>query len=275
MEAWSELLLTFLFVRSVYSMKQLEGPTQCVIIQDKQQYMLPKVPDFLINTAAAAAACQIRKQERNALQCGHSGVYIKPECICTVLNVLEAKYHNRTACPKAGEKSDSVPKLKCSDCKKHSVDNKGPCINGGNLTCTKDVLAPEIACNCPKGYSGMFCESKMLQVVRICDRITQNLDLRSCDITKMDCITYSENRIYTFKCNETNSDQILKRGDLPLCSETEIIVKVLDTTTEIASRQNMTGDLRSGSVTSGAGSCTASLSILFIMVKSLFVLVER
>lgn len=52
----------------------------------------------------------------------------------------------------------------------------------------------------------------IFQVVRICDRITQNLDLRSCDITKMDCITYSENRIYTFKCNETNSDQILQRG---------------------------------------------------------------
>lgn len=51
------------------------------------------------------------------------------------------------------------------DCKMHSLNNKGPCINGGNLTCTGDEVAPTITCKCPPHYKGNFCEEKMENVI--------------------------------------------------------------------------------------------------------------
>ena len=50
------------------------------------------------------------------------------------------------------------------DCKKYSLNNTGPCINGGTLTCRGDEVAPEITCQCPPHYEGKFCEVKIEKV---------------------------------------------------------------------------------------------------------------
>lgn len=47
------------------------------------------------------------------LRCGASGVYIKPECVCTFHNVYEAMHHRYSSCPH-GEESDVVTQLKCT-----------------------------------------------------------------------------------------------------------------------------------------------------------------
>lgn len=48
------------------------------------------------------------------LRCGASGVYIKPECVCTFHNVYEATlYHRYSSCPNE-EGSDVVTQLKCT-----------------------------------------------------------------------------------------------------------------------------------------------------------------
>lgn len=52
-------------------------------------------------------------------------------------------------------------------CLTYSLNNKGPCINGGNLTCKGDEVAPDIICECPPLYKGMFCEEKMETVIEI------------------------------------------------------------------------------------------------------------
>lgn len=139
------------------------------------------------------------------------------------------------------------------DCKIHSLNNKGPCINGGNLTCNGDEVAPAIKCTCPPHYKGNFCEDKMenvivfitlisfflstcsnlfdkhkckhdsfyiaflspypvcikFQITRLCDIISNaSADtLKNCNVTKEDCITYSRNRRYAFKCYKTETSQ--------------------------------------------------------------------
>uniref|UniRef100_A0A8W8JUV7 EGF-like domain-containing protein n=1 Tax=Magallana gigas TaxID=29159 RepID=A0A8W8JUV7_MAGGI len=94
------------------------------------------------------------------LRCGASGVYIKPECVCTFHNVYEATlYHRYSSCPHE-EGSDVVTQLKCPDCKRYSLNNNGPCINGGNLTCRGNEFVVQITCECPPHYHGMFCEEK-------------------------------------------------------------------------------------------------------------------
>lgn len=47
------------------------------------------------------------------------------------------------------------------------MNNEGPCINGGKLTCNGDEVAPEINCECPPHYKGMFCEDKMENVIEM------------------------------------------------------------------------------------------------------------
>ncbi|XP_055996900.1 uncharacterized protein LOC125670073 isoform X2 [Ostrea edulis] len=204
-------------------------PRRCVIIQDKQKLSLPRVvPSFL--TTEDKGTC--RTPDRQALRCGNTDVFIKPECVCSFYNVHEAKYHSHTACPR-GQTSDDVTKLRCPDCKRYSFDNKGPCTNGGNLTCKGDEVAPMITCDCPSGFSGMFCENEMIKVTRICDRTesSSHPNLNNCDITKKECLTYSENKRYVFKCNETSTKEE-KPGSLPLCREVEIILRRVTTTTE-------------------------------------------
>lgn len=53
------------------------------------------------------------------------------------------------------------------DCLMYSLENNGPCINGGNLTCKGDEVAPRITCKCPPYYWGMFCEEKYKKVNQI------------------------------------------------------------------------------------------------------------
>ncbi|XP_048760988.2 uncharacterized protein LOC125670073 isoform X1 [Ostrea edulis] len=209
-------------------------PRRCVIIQDKQKLSLPRVvPSFL--TTEDKGTCRTPGAlftDRQALRCGNTDVFIKPECVCSFYNVHEAKYHSHTACPR-GQTSDDVTKLRCPDCKRYSFDNKGPCTNGGNLTCKGDEVAPMITCDCPSGFSGMFCENEMIKVTRICDRTesSSHPNLNNCDITKKECLTYSENKRYVFKCNETSTKEE-KPGSLPLCREVEIILRRVTTTTE-------------------------------------------
>ena len=50
------------------------------------------------------------------------------------------------------------------DCKKYSLNNIGPCINGGKLTCRGEEVAPEITCQCPPNFEGKFCELKIENV---------------------------------------------------------------------------------------------------------------
>lgn len=53
------------------------------------------------------------------------------------------------------------------DCKIYSLDNNGPCINGGRLACKGDEVVPHITCECPPNYQGKFCEEKMENVLSI------------------------------------------------------------------------------------------------------------
>nr|XP_022345010.1 uncharacterized protein LOC111137704 isoform X2 [Crassostrea virginica]XP_022345011.1 uncharacterized protein LOC111137704 isoform X2 [Crassostrea virginica] len=164
---------------------------------------------------------QIKTSTQGKLRCGESNAYIKPECVCSFHNVYEATfYHAFSSCPE-GTSSDMVTKLKCTDCKKYSLNNTGPCINGGKLTCRGEEVAPEITCQCPPNYEGKFCEIKIENVTRVCDMIS-NYSIRgllNCAMTGRDCITYSRNMQYAYKCNETHFSQ--DRRGLPLCVDTE------------------------------------------------------
>ncbi|XP_056006497.1 uncharacterized protein LOC130050433 isoform X1 [Ostrea edulis] len=222
-------------------------PRQCVIIQDRQKLSLPRVvPSFL--TTENKGIC--RTSDRQALQCGNMDVFIKPECVCSFYNVHEAKYHSHTACPR-GQTSDYVIKLKCHDCKRYSLDNKGPCLNGGNLTCRGEEVTPMMTCDCPSGLSGMFCENQMIKVVRICDRTegSSHPYLNNCDITKYECLTYSKNKRYVFKCNKTlRKEEKQKQGNLPLCSEVEMEIEIGSKTTKGPQRVNNTSDRNKASL---------------------------
>lgn len=199
---------------------QETGPTQCVIVQDKMSIYIPQTPSFLSENNKAE--CQVHGTEKGMLRCGTSNVYIKPECVCNFHNVYEAMYHQYSSCPH-GDKSDVVTELKCPHCLKYSLNNKGPCINGGNLTCKKDEVAPDITCDCPPNYKGMFCEEKMENITRLCDRISNSStdDLKNCTDTKRACVTYSRNGRYAFKCHETETSQ--EKGGLLMCKDTEDI----------------------------------------------------
>nr|XP_034336857.1 slit homolog 1 protein-like isoform X1 [Crassostrea gigas] len=202
---------------SSLAMQQSDGPLQCVIIQDKQGLTVPfNPPSFL--TSNIKTQCQVYGSGHGMLRCGTSDVYVRAECVCSFYNVYEAKYHNFSSCPQ-GEKSDDVTKLKCPDCLKYSMNRNGPCINGGNLICNGNEVAPNIKCRCPLNYKGMFCEEKIENVTRICDRISSTNGLTRCDSTRMECVTFSRNRRYAYKCQETDASQ--ERRGLPLCVDTE------------------------------------------------------
>nr|XP_022286208.1 uncharacterized protein LOC111099126 [Crassostrea virginica] len=192
---------------------------KCVIIQDKESIDVPfDIPSFLAN--ADKAQCQVHKADKRNLRCGQTDVYIKPECVCSFHNVYEAVYHGYSSCP-PGSETDLVTKLKCAVCEKYSLNNNGSCINGGRLTCRGGEVAPEITCQCPPNYEGKFCEKMIENVTRICHRISKYSThwLPDCASTGQDCITYSRNKIYAYKCNETYDPQ--DREGLPLCIDTE------------------------------------------------------
>lgn len=222
------LLILDIFL-SFSSMQRTEGINRCVIIQDKMSIDVPfEHPSFL--KQPNKTQCQ-QSEGRGMLRCGMSDVYIKPECVCTFHNVYEATlYHQYSSCPH-GEGSDVVTQLKCLDCKIHSLNNNGPCINGGKLTCIGNEVAPAITCECPPNYKGKFCEEKMENVTRQCDKISASsaVGLRSCDLTKRDCVTYSRTGKYAYKCKETDASQ--DRQGLPLCIDTEDITGTSKTST--------------------------------------------
>ncbi|XP_078336796.1 uncharacterized protein LOC111138294 [Crassostrea virginica] len=207
----------FSLLLCVTGIQRTDIQNKCVIIQDKEFIDVHfDIPSFLTN--ADKAQCQVHKAGN--LRCDGTDVYIKPECVCSFHNVYEAVYHGYSSCP-PGNAADLVTQLKCPVCKKYSLNNNGPCINGGKLTCRRDEMAPEITCQCPPNYEGRLCEVKIENVTRICDRILKNSihGLPDCALTGQDCITFSRNKMYAYKCRETHVSQ--DRRGLPLCIDTE------------------------------------------------------
>lgn len=54
----------------------------------------------------------------------------------------------------------------------------------------------------------ILCSPLYFQVTRICDRIiptSTSQNLNSCTLTKKDCVTYSRNKLYMYKCYETST----------------------------------------------------------------------
>nr|XP_022342300.1 uncharacterized protein LOC111136025 [Crassostrea virginica]XP_022342301.1 uncharacterized protein LOC111136025 [Crassostrea virginica] len=190
----------------------------------------------------------MQRTDNGNLRCGQTDVYIKPECVCSFHRVYEAVYHEYSFCP-PGSATDLVTKLKCPVCKKYSLNNNGPCINGGRLTCKGEEVAPEITCQCPQNYEGKFCEHKIENVTRICDRILKSSihGLPDCALTGQDCITFSRNKMYAYKCNETHVSQ--DREGLPLCIDTEDL-----TTRPSMSTTSVQGATRASHLISGASS---------------------
>nr|XP_022337974.1 uncharacterized protein LOC111133669 isoform X2 [Crassostrea virginica] len=203
----------------------IEGPAKCVITQEKQSISIPhSVPSFLSNRNRSQ--CQAQNAGNKMLRCGWTDVYLKPECVCSFYNVYEASlYHGYSSCPE-GSGSDIVTQLKCSDCKRYSLNNNGPCINGGKLTCRGDEVAPSSTCVCPPNYEGMFCEEKIEKVTRICYRISRFSahGLINCSLTGRECVTYSKNMLYAYKCNEFQTSKRRRSEELPLCFNTEDVL---------------------------------------------------
>lgn len=258
------LLNWFRFV----SLQETE-PTQCVIVQDKMSISTPPTPSFLSKNNKAE--CQVHGTEKGTLRCGTSNVYIRPECVCTFHHVYEAMYHQYSFCPH-GDESDVVTALKCPYCLTYSLNNKGPCINGGNLTCKGDEVAPDIICECPPLYKGMFCEEKMETITRLCDKISNSSadNLEHCKNTKRDCVTYSRNMRYAFKCNETGTSQ--ERGGLPLCEDTEDItvsISVTDVPYSNGPEDEKTRQAKSLNVISAAEihSCIPLLTVILLSLQ--------
>nr|XP_022303736.1 uncharacterized protein LOC111111200 [Crassostrea virginica] len=178
-----------------------------------------ETPSFL--KTVNKTQCQTHGRDHKKLRCGQTDVYIKPECVCSFYNVYEATlYHGHSFCPD-GAASDKVTQLKCSDCKKYSLNNNGPCINGGKLTCKGYEVAPEVTCQCPPNFEGHLCEIKIENIPRICNRISEPspYDLENCNTTWKECVTYNRNELYAYKCEEANTSKD-KQG-LPPCLNTE------------------------------------------------------
>nr|XP_022344478.1 uncharacterized protein LOC111137335 [Crassostrea virginica]XP_022344479.1 uncharacterized protein LOC111137335 [Crassostrea virginica]XP_022344480.1 uncharacterized protein LOC111137335 [Crassostrea virginica] len=197
-----------------------DGPSKCVIVQEKEYISIGiSLPSFLKDRDKSQ--CQTKDTANDFLRCGKTDVYIRPTCVCSFFNVYEASlYHTYSSCPE-GDATDDVTQLTCTNCRRYSLGNNGPCINGGNLTCKGNEVAPDITCLCPPNYIGMFCETKIENVTRICKKISNSstYDLRNCATTGKDCITYSKNKRYTYRCPEVHTSQA--RGELPLCIDTE------------------------------------------------------
>ena len=54
--------------------------------------------------------------------------------------------------------------LSGSDCKKYSVNNTGPCLNGGTIIDCGSELVGSIKCVCPPNFTGRFCQYKIVTV---------------------------------------------------------------------------------------------------------------
>ncbi|XP_078330616.1 uncharacterized protein LOC111111529 [Crassostrea virginica] len=201
---WWRLVVYVLVILDIFPGKVGANVAQCVIVQEKETIDVPF--------------------GQNMLRCGQTNIYLKPECVCTFNNVFEAKNHGYSSCPN-GVNSDIVTQLKCPDCKKYSLNNKGPCINGGTLICKGDEVAPEVTCQCPSNYEGRLCENRIENITRICDRISNaSLHyLKNCTSTSKKCVTYSRNELYAYVCQENNTPQY--RQELPLCLDTESTTK--------------------------------------------------
>ncbi|XP_055998457.1 uncharacterized protein LOC130046502 isoform X3 [Ostrea edulis] len=142
---------------------------------------IPEVPDFL-SSRTETHLCRGSEMGKLALKCGEKE-FILQRCVCSYHHVSNSIYHTYTACP-GNSLADSVNYLTCEDCRNYSVDNKGPCLNNGTINCAfSGHLASDIKCSCPKGFSGRFCENKIVQY-RICLKDPRVSNLSDCENTQ-------------------------------------------------------------------------------------------
>lgn len=112
----------------------------------------------------------------------------------------------------------------------------------------------------------------MENITRLCDKISNSSadDLKNCTETKHECITYSRNGRYSFRCYETDTSQ--ERGELPLCEDTEDItvsLAVTDVPYSIDPEDEKTRQAKSLNVISAAEihSCIPLLTVILLSLQ--------
>ncbi|XP_078331782.1 uncharacterized protein LOC111127271 [Crassostrea virginica] len=174
------MLLLFLILHLVFGIPYgVSGspaycPYRCVIPYLKNEsFNIPAVPDFLKNVTATVPATEAAKKlcwdvnnenQDQSLSCGSENQFLKKECICNFHHVSNDIYHKYQSC-NDNSKTNDVKTLTCSQCREHSVNKTGPCLNGGKINdCDKSHLAVDVNCSCPPDFVGKFCE--MITVTR-------------------------------------------------------------------------------------------------------------
>lgn len=186
----------------------------CLIKEDyykEVKHGIPPVPGFL-KYRTNTELC--RKRLNDIEQIGCSGVFILSKCICSYHHVSNRIYHNYTACP-FNSKKDDLNHLTCEDCRKYSVNETGPCLNGGTLICKPQTLSTDLTCLCPESFSGRYCENKIEPVYRICHLkpLLRLPELPNCSKDQMDeCKVYINSTIFKCTTNLT-SDRIYQDCD--------------------------------------------------------------
>nr|XP_022335753.1 uncharacterized protein LOC111132253 [Crassostrea virginica] len=105
-----ERLIFFSILLSTADLRETGGPSQCVIIQEKETLAVPfTIPSYLKSNDKSQ--CQVEIADTEMLRCGLTDVYIKPECVCSFHSVYEPDYHVFSSCPE-GAQSDIVIELK-------------------------------------------------------------------------------------------------------------------------------------------------------------------
>ncbi|XP_061166915.1 uncharacterized protein LOC133175813 [Saccostrea echinata] len=166
---------------------------------------IPEVPEFL-KQKKETYRCRGTQEGTKLLYCEKE--FILPKCICSYHHVANKSNHDYTACGD-NSKEDSIRHMTCAKCRDYSINQTGPCLNGGKVSCTSDdELAADLFCSCPKNYSGTFCEKGNVTSYRICHVELQESNLPNChdrpeEVCKV--VTASKN----FTCPLNSSEEKL------------------------------------------------------------------